>query len=78
MEPELLKSNDYKYNLELNLGRKELVGYLKFFFDCGWISHVDYDFIHELIWKLKVEMDQVYPGWESTDLNRILKELEDE
>ena len=73
MEPYILKIDDYQYHYLLD--RKDVAELLYFFFETGWISHEQHDYVHDFIWILKVEMDKLYPNWQPKDLKRICEEL---
>lgn len=62
----------------LNLTKLEAVELLAFFFEVGYVSYEHHESVHDLIWRLKVEMDQWFPGWTPKDLRRIAKELREE
>jgi len=76
---ELIKSNNFEYSYNLELTKRELVELLRFYFETGWIPRDGgYDIIQDFIWKLKIEMDNIYPSWQPNDLRKICKEWSDE
>lgn len=62
----------------VHLDKKDIVELLYFFFKMGWISYEQHEHIHDISWRLKVEMDILYPNWEPNDLERLVKEVRNE
>lgn len=58
----------------LSLTYKQVVEILYFIYMNGFLSYEFHDPIHDLKWQCEVLMDNFVPGWQVSDLEKLVKE----
>ena len=63
---------------QYTMNLREIVELLYFFYQTGYISREFHDPVHALKFELEIILDRAVPGWQPSDLAKLVKEARGE